>query len=109
MGQAAKKTVGSVTMSESLHAGDCAVAAELMDALAACALDQLRELREMMRRKEGSVTYFADIETFDIVSVLIDTVRTQARVVQEASEAIQNLQSASYRQRRADRGGETEA
>lgn len=108
MGQAARKTAGGVTMTESLHAGDCAVAAELMDALAVCAMDQLKSVQDLIR-EDGRAVWIANVETFDVVTVLMETVRTQARVIQDASEAIQHLQHATYRERVADRGGEAAA
>lgn len=108
MGQV-KKSAERVEMNAWLHAGDCSVAAELMNALAVCGLDQLRELREMMRRGEASSDFFANIETFDIVEVLLATIQTQALAVAKASEAIQRFESGTRRRKRAADRGEASA
>jgi len=109
MGLASRKAGNDAPRDESYHAMDCAVAAELMDALAVCAMDQLRDVREIIRRNEGSSEWIADVESFDIVVVLMETVRTQTRVIQNASAAIQHLRHVAHRERAADRGGKTAA
>ena len=106
MAQHAKITGDGRPLDETMHAADCGCAAELMDALAVCAADQLRELREVMQTEGGRAETFAGFETFDIVAVLMEAVRTQARIVQTASDAIQHLQMAAYQ--RAN-GNEVEA